>query len=69
MIQLTMLSVMNELCCCFMQLFVKNIPYGKSLENVKELFSKYGKVYEVVPDPSRQHVFFLVRETIFARNA
>ena len=40
-------------CCPFhIQLFVKNPPVEKTLEQLRVVFSKYGKVYGLVPVPN-----------------
>ncbi len=42
------------------QLFVKNIPLNRSLEELKGMFSQFGKVQGVVPVAARRNVVYVV---------
>lgn len=44
-----------------MQLFVKNIPLNRTMEEVKGMFAQFGKVIGVVPVQSRKNVVYMVR--------
>lgn len=44
------------------QLFVKNVPLNRSMEELKSMFSQFGKVHGVVPAASRKNVVYMVRK-------
>ena len=46
------------------QLFVKNIPLNRSLEELKGMFSQFGRVHGVVPVAGRKNVVYVVRDII-----
>ena len=46
------------------QLFVKNVPLNRSMEELKSMFSQFGKVHGVVPVASRKNVVYMVRTLI-----
>ena len=45
-----------------LQLFVKNIPLNRSMEDVKGMFEQFGTVIGMVPVPSRKNVVYMVRD-------
>jgi hypothetical protein len=44
-----------------MQLFVKNVPKKRTVEELKGMFAQFGEVMGLVPVPSRKNVVYMVR--------
>ena len=45
-----------------MRLFVKNVSADYDTASLKTLFSRYGRVLKILPDPKRRTVTYVVRE-------
>ena len=56
-----MSSVFISFVTFCLQLFVKNIPLNRSMEDVKGMFEQFGTVIGMVPVPSRKNVVYMVR--------
>ena len=51
----------NHIVLYILQLFVKHLPTDMTSEEITELFTTHGKVFDVQKHPNRRNVAFVVR--------